>query len=106
MGLGSDDEAGDAFDFALLCQCNHSIITRGAFSTWVADWSGGEYYTEYGSIVPNEVNNAIEAEGKGQNSESFIYGSATTGEAEGLLFPDLKLQGDHEQNEDNSWSFW
>lgn len=101
--MGSNDD-GDAFDFALLCHCNHSIISRGAFSTWIADWSGGEFYTEYGSIVPNEVNEAIEVEEK---KESFIYG-AKSGDAEGLLFPDLKLQPEENHDAENKgwFSFW
>ena len=51
VGSGHDH----AFDFALLCHSNHSIITRGSFSFWVGHWTGGEYYTEYGSMVPNEA---------------------------------------------------
>lgn len=42
-----------AFDFALLVNCNHTIITRGTFSTWIALLAGGEYYSEYGPIVPS-----------------------------------------------------
>ena len=84
--LDPDDAAeveaeADAFDFALLCSCNHTIITSGLFSTWGAKWTGGEYITEYGSIVPAEVNDAIEAETAGKES-SFVYG-ANTGDPEG-----------------------
>ena len=77
----AEAEAADAFDFALLCSCNHTIITSGLFSTWGAKWTGGEYITEYGSIVPPEVNDAIEAETTGKES-SFVYG-ANTGDPEG-----------------------
>ena len=72
-----------ATDFALLCSCNHTIITNGLFSHWGAKWTGGEYYTEYGSIVPSEVNEAIEVETvKSAKDQSFIYG-ANTGDPEG-----------------------
>ena len=40
------------FDLALLVNCNHTIISRGTFSMWAAMLAGGEYYTEYGAIVP------------------------------------------------------
>merc|ERR1712062_156743 len=39
-------------DLALLINCNHTIVSRGTFSLWVAHLAGGEYYTEYGAIVP------------------------------------------------------
>ncbi len=97
------------FDFTLLCHCNHSIISRGSFSNWIADWTGGEYYTEYGSIVPNEINDAIEEELRqsGQKSQTFVYGDSKTGDTEGLLFPDLKIEGQESEvaEESSSW-FW
>ena len=109
--VGQNDEA---FDFALLCQCNHTIISRGAYSSWVGHWTGGEYYTEYGSIVPNEVNDAIEEELREQNAgktqqKSFVYSNGVR-DPEGLLFPDVKLEGQEGQKaaateEDSSW-FW
>ena len=46
-----------------------------------AKWTGREYITEYGSIVPLEVNDAIEAETTGKET-SFVYG-ANTGDPEG-----------------------
>jgi len=104
----AEAEAADAFDFALLCSCNHTIITSGLFSTWGAKWTGGEYITEYGSIVPPEVNDAIEAETTGKES-SFVYG-ANTGDPEGLMFPDLKIEGsenaENSPSSDSSWFFW
>jgi hypothetical protein len=110
-GDGSDED-NDAYDFALLCSCNHTIVTRGAFSNWVAMWAGGEYYSEYGSIVPNEVNDALEEELAAQRKRegsagSLVYGSAQTGEPEGLLFPDIKIDGKEGSGggEDSSW-FW
>ena len=48
-----------AHDLAIFLKCNHTIITRGAMSKWAAILAGGEYYTEYGSIVPNSVNDNI-----------------------------------------------
>ena len=46
------DYSKAAYDLALLSNCNHTIVSRGTFSLWVAMLAGGEYYTEYGSIVP------------------------------------------------------
>ena len=69
------------------------------------------YRASFGSIVPNEVNDAIEEElrEQGKTQKSFVYG-ANTGDPEGLLFPDVKLQGQEGQEgasagEDSSW-FW
>ena len=86
------------------------------FQIFVTIWShkGGEYYTEYGSIVPNEINEIITEEAnlerKKSGEESFVYG-ANTGDAEGLLFPDIKLEGDGtektaEEDSSSSWWFW
>ena len=130
--VGQDDDA--AFDFALLvnleksiitkkkkynflfqCQCNHTIVSRGAFTNWVSSWTGGEYYTEYGSIVPNEINDIINEEfileKKRNGDESFVYG-ANTGDAEGLLFPDIKIEGEggnglpNADDQPSSWLSW
>ena len=77
-------------------------------------WTGGEYYTEYGSIVPNEINDIINEEfileKKRNGDESFVYG-ANTGDAEGLLFPDIKLEGEGGNGpavagSDDSWLSW
>ena len=46
-------------DLAMLTRCNHTIITRGMMSKWAAILSGGEYYTEYGPVVPDRVNENI-----------------------------------------------
>lgn len=52
-GSGSpDDDESVGFDLALLAKANHTITTRGSFSAWGALLCGGEYYTEYGVIVP------------------------------------------------------
>ena len=44
-----------AYDFALLVSCNHTIVTRGTYSMWIALLAGGEYYSEYGPIVPSHL---------------------------------------------------
>ena len=73
------DYSKAAYDLALLSNCNHTIVSRGTYSLWgkyfwfknflnckyfiftyfflffiflVAMLAGGEYYTEYGAIVP------------------------------------------------------
>ena len=38
-------------DLALLAESNHTIISRGSFSTWAAILCGGDYYGEYGFMV-------------------------------------------------------
>jgi hypothetical protein len=48
--IGDPDAA--AYDFALLVNCNHTITTRGTYSMWISLLTGGEYYSEYGPIVP------------------------------------------------------
>ena len=50
--LIDDDISKAAYDLALLSSCNHSIVSRGTFSFWVAVLAGGEYYTEYGGSLP------------------------------------------------------
>lgn len=54
-GLGTDDADSVGYDLALLAACNHTIITWGSFSMWAAILSGGEYYSEYGVIVPKHI---------------------------------------------------
>lgn len=46
-------------DLAIFAKCNHTIITKGAMSKWASVLSGGEYYTEYGPVVPHSVNENI-----------------------------------------------
>ena len=53
-GLDQDPDAA-GHDLALLASCNHTIITRGTYSLWAALLSGGEYFTEYGTIVPPDL---------------------------------------------------
>ena len=50
--LMDDDLSKAAYDLALLSSCNHTIISRGTFTMWIALLTPGEYMTEYGSIVP------------------------------------------------------
>ena len=45
------DPDAAAYDFALLVSCNHTIVTRGTYTMWIAMLAGGEYYTEYGPIL-------------------------------------------------------
>ena len=95
---------------------NYISNSVGAFSYWASLWTGGEYYTEYGSIVPNEINDIINEEAslerKRNGDEAFVYGSSKTGDAEGLLFPDIKLEGEevaqkaNNDNEESSFLSW
>ena len=50
--LFDDDISKAAYDLALLSSCNHTIVSRGTFSFWVAIMAGGEYYSEYGAAKP------------------------------------------------------
>ena len=45
------DPDAAAYDLALLVSCNHTIVTRGTYTMWIAMLAGGEYYTEYGPIM-------------------------------------------------------
>ena len=38
---------------ALLATCNHTILTHGTFGHWASYLNGGEFYSEYGAIVPD-----------------------------------------------------
>ena len=60
VGDGDPESASSVgHDLAICARCNHTIITRGMFSRWAAVLSGGEYHTEYGPIVPDQVNDNI-----------------------------------------------
>ena len=50
-----DSEEAVGQDLALLTSCNHTVVTWGTFSMWVATLAGGEYYTQYGVIVPKHI---------------------------------------------------
>ena len=50
--FADDDLSKAAYDFALLTSCNHTIISRGTYTMWIALLTPGEYMTEYGTIVP------------------------------------------------------
>ena len=57
-GAGDPDADGAiGADLALLARCNATLITRGTFSMFASVLNGGQYYTEYGMIVPDEVMN-------------------------------------------------
>eukprot|EP00096_Caligus_rogercresseyi_P012381 TRINITY_DN5161_c0_g1_i1.p1 TRINITY_DN5161_c0_g1~~TRINITY_DN5161_c0_g1_i1.p1 ORF type:complete len:336 (+),score=51.61 TRINITY_DN5161_c0_g1_i1:106-1113(+) len=49
---GNSDETSPSSDFCLLTASNHTIMSRGSFSTFAAILAKGEYYTEYGAVVP------------------------------------------------------
>ena len=49
------DPDAAVYDFALLVNCNHTIITRGTYSMWIALLAEGEYYSEYGPIMPPDL---------------------------------------------------
>ena len=49
------DSDAAVYDFALLVNCNHTIITRGTYSMWIAMLAKGEYYSEYGPIMPPDL---------------------------------------------------
>ncbi|TRY79224.1 hypothetical protein TCAL_07359 [Tigriopus californicus] len=50
-----DNPESVGFDLAILRYSNHTIITRGTYSMWGSMLCNGEYYTEYGSIVPTHL---------------------------------------------------
>lgn len=52
IGNGGGDIYGIGYDFALLSQSDHNIITRGTFGLWAALLSGGEYYGPFGPVLP------------------------------------------------------
>ncbi len=55
VGDGTETDEGIGVDLALMVYSNHTIITRGTFSMWAAMLCGGEYYTEYGTIIPPDM---------------------------------------------------
>ena len=52
LGLGKEENDAIGYDMAVMASSDHTIITRGSFSSWCSILCGGEYYTEYGLIVP------------------------------------------------------
>jgi galactoside 2-L-fucosyltransferase 1/2 len=48
----NDDPDSIGFDLAIMAHSNHTVISRGTYSMWGSLLCGGEYYTEYGAIVP------------------------------------------------------
>ena len=59
---GIVDPDAAAYDLALMINCNHTIISRGTFTMWIALLAGGEYFTEYGPIIPS--NRVFEGDNK------------------------------------------
>ena len=51
-GIGKEHPEAIGYDLALMANTDHMIISRGSFSSWCAILSGGEYFTEWGLIVP------------------------------------------------------
>ena len=51
-GFGKEEIDAIGYDMALMASCDHTIISRGSFSSWCSILCGGEYYTEFGLIVP------------------------------------------------------
>ncbi len=68
---GGDPDSSDSvgYDLAVLASCNHSVVTWGSFSMWSALLSGGEYYGQYGPIVPIDKQQPIKKKRKRKNSE-------------------------------------
>ena len=62
IGIGNEEIDAIGYDMALMASCDHTIISRGSFSSWCAILAGGEYYGEYGPIVP--VHNIIDQQDK------------------------------------------
>ena len=60
------------YDLAILARCNHTIITRGMMSRWGATLAGGEFYTEYGPIVPHEVYDEIRVQEPEEDEEDLM----------------------------------
>ncbi|XP_040567944.1 galactoside alpha-(1,2)-fucosyltransferase 2 [Lepeophtheirus salmonis] len=54
---GNADQAKPSEDFCLLTSCNHTIMTRGTFTTFASILTQGEIYTEYGITVPSYLQN-------------------------------------------------
>jgi galactoside 2-L-fucosyltransferase 1/2 len=54
-GKGNEEDDSIALDFTTLVSSNHTIISRGTFSMWAGILCGGEYYSEYGTIVPDDI---------------------------------------------------
>ncbi len=56
VGGGDPDSDVDVgADLAVMASANATILTRGTFSMWGAVLCGGEYYTEYGMMVPDHI---------------------------------------------------
>ena len=43
------------YDFVLITNCNHTVVSRGTYSMWMGLLSPGEIYTEYGAVIPDHM---------------------------------------------------
>ena len=66
-GIGNEETDAIGFDLALMASSDHTIISRGSFSTWCAILCGGEYYGEYGPII--SLTNLINQQDKNHKSK-------------------------------------
>ena len=48
-----------AYDLAIFLKYNHTIMYRGVMSKWASNLAGGKYNTEYGSTIPDSVDDNI-----------------------------------------------
>ena len=95
-GSDSHDSLEDeGRDLGLLARCDHMIVTRGEFTYWAAHLAGGEFYTEYGSVVPNAVLDKIEEESRSNHDSDGLMN---------LNFP--KLKNKDEDIESSGWLSW
>ena len=67
LGIGNEETDAIGFDLALMASSDHTIISRGSFSTWCAILCGGEYYGEYGPII--SLTNLINQQDKNHKSK-------------------------------------
>lgn len=60
--MGKEENDAIGYDMAVMASSDHTIISRGSFSSWCSILCGGEYYTEYGLIVP--LNHILDQQAK------------------------------------------
>jgi len=94
-------------DLALASRCDHTIVSRGDTAMWAANLAGGEYYTEYGSYVPNRV---IDKQADEARKEQLDEGPLV--DKEGLLtlhFPKAENKDSFNldyQHDNDGWLSW
>ena len=92
-------------DLAVAASCDHTIVSRGVLASWAAQLAGGEYYTEYGSFVPNRVIEKMAAAGAAKAAAEEGGGGGPLMDKEGFLtlhFP----TADNKDLEDQGWMSW